>query len=186
MLCEHGPRAIECGASEPPRCQSGSGHALDESTLGWPAAQGSDESPILAPRLAAPSALPNALRPVDLIAGCLARIPSPRTLSAINQQESRMSSSNLLDLQSESPSRPAPRPRIRWWSRVLVPAILFLSVALLLIAATWQHFVPAQAVRVETAIAKQVGDRARASSVVQAAGWPMALPRKFSCSKATL
>ncbi len=87
-----------------------------------------------------------------------------------------MSSSNLLDLQSESPSRPAPRPRIRWWSRVLVPAILFLSVALLLIAATWQHFVPAQAVRVETAIAKQVGDRARASSVVQAAGWLEAFP----------
>jgi RND family efflux transporter MFP subunit len=87
-----------------------------------------------------------------------------------------MPPSNLLDLQSETANRPVPRPRIRWWSRVFVPAIIFLGVALLLITATWRNFVPAQSVRVETAIAKQVGERARASAVVQAAGWLEALP----------
>jgi HlyD family secretion protein len=87
-----------------------------------------------------------------------------------------MSSSNLLDLQSEDPSRHVPKPRIRWWSRVLIPAIIILGVAILLIAATWRNFVPAQSVRVEPAIAKQVGERAPASSVVQAAGWLEAFP----------
>ncbi|MFT5126661.1 MAG: HlyD family secretion protein [Rhodothermales bacterium] len=87
-----------------------------------------------------------------------------------------MSSSNLLDLHSADPSRPVPKPRIRWWSRVLIPAIVILGVALLLLAATWRNFVPAQSVRVEPAIAKQIGERAPASAVVLAAGWLEAFP----------
>ena len=87
-----------------------------------------------------------------------------------------MSSSNLLDLQSVDPNRQLPKPPIRWWSRVLIPAIIVLGVILLLLAATWRNFLPVQSVRVEAAIAKQVGERAPASSLVQAAGWLEAFP----------
>jgi RND family efflux transporter MFP subunit len=87
-----------------------------------------------------------------------------------------MQTSNLLDLQTPRERQHVPPPRVHWWSRVVVPATIVAGVALLLIGATWRNFLPVETVRVEAAIAKQVGTHAPASTVVQAAGWLEAFP----------
>ncbi len=85
--------------------------------------------------------------------------------------------SNLLDLHQEGSSANAvARPRLKWWSRVFIPALVLLGVGALLVGAAWQHLLPTPVVQVEAAIAKRVGDSHPASMVVQAAGWLEAFP----------
>lgn len=94
-------------------------------------------------------------------------------------------SSSLLNLQEQSSSdkpptsasgQPVPRPGIRWWSRVIIPALIICGAALLLLGAAWQQLVPALPVTVEPAVAKTVTDRRPGQALVQAAGWLEAYP----------
>jgi RND family efflux transporter MFP subunit len=87
-----------------------------------------------------------------------------------------MVSSPLLALRPEGggarpEATPVRRPRVRWLTRVIVPAGILAGIGMVLLVAAWSALMPAVAVEVAPAVLKTVSTGAAGTVVVQAAGW---------------
>ncbi len=90
--------------------------------------------------------------------------------------------STLLDLQNKSEGDPPPehgglpKPKYRWWSRVVIPATIVVVGGVLLLLSAWKSLLPLPEVQVESVVVKEVNESTPAGSQVQAAGWLEASP----------